>query len=178
MKKSHAERVFASFKQSLICHLKPLVKSSYMPSGANFCINLGFLSKTLALKEQWEVTIYRRLYCNSTLDKGWPMSRGNDFQGAAHDLKACVANCVMTAEWPLEKVAKALRGLLPADVAAMSATVQVVASQVNPIRYKRKVAWPLGPFSSKRGLDRESRRVEHAALLALRYLFRRGRRSS
>jgi hypothetical protein len=43
------------------------------------------------------------LYCNSTLDEGWPMSRGNDFQGAAHDLTAFVANCVMTAEWPLEK---------------------------------------------------------------------------
>ena len=92
------------------------------------------------------------LYCNSTLDEGWPMSRGNDFQRAAHDLEAFVANCVMTAQWPLEKVAKALRGLLPADVAAISATVQVVASQINPISYKKKVAWPLGPFSSKEDL--------------------------
>jgi len=50
------------------------------------------------------------------------------------------------------KVAKALRGLIPADVAAISATVQVVASQVNPISYKRKAAWPLGPFYSREDL--------------------------
>jgi hypothetical protein len=58
----------------------------------------------------------------------------------------------MTAQWPLEKVAKALRGLVPADIAAISASVQVVASQVNPISYKRKVARPLGPFSSREDL--------------------------
>ena len=92
------------------------------------------------------------IYCNATLNEGWPMSRGGDFKGAAYDLKAFVANCVMTAQLPLEKLAKALRELLPADVAAVSATVQVIASQINPINYKQRVAWPLGPFSSREDL--------------------------
>ena len=92
------------------------------------------------------------LYCNSTLDEGWPRSRGNDFQGAAHDLKAFVANCAMTKEWPLVRVANALRRMLPVDVSAVSATVQVIASQVNPISYRHKVASSLGPFSSREDL--------------------------
>ena len=92
------------------------------------------------------------LYCNSTMPENWPRSRGNDYKGATHDIKAFVANCVMTAEWPLERVKNTLRRLLPTDVAAVSSTVQVVASQINPLSLKLKVAWPLGPYSSKEDL--------------------------
>ena len=92
------------------------------------------------------------LYCNSTMPENWPRSRGNDYKGATHDIKAFVANCVMTAEWPLERVKNALRRLLPTDVSAVSATFQVVASQINPLSFKLKVAWPLGPYSSKEDL--------------------------
>ena len=92
------------------------------------------------------------LYCNSTLTENWPRSRGIDYKGTTRDVKAFVANCGVTVDWPLDRVKKALQALLPTDVSAISSTVQVIASQVNPLSFKLKAAWPLGPFSSKEDL--------------------------
>jgi len=88
------------------------------------------------------------IFCNATLPDDWVTKGGK--QGAKASLARFATDCLETAEWPLNRVGDSMRKLIPADkVRQISDTVQIWASQINPLNYKARVASPMGPYSSK-----------------------------
>ena len=90
------------------------------------------------------------IFCNATLPDDWA-SRGE--QRAKESLARFATTCLRTAEWPLSRVAASVRKLIPAEaVPVVSKTVQIFASQINPLDYRARVSSPMGPYSSKEDL--------------------------
>ena len=90
------------------------------------------------------------IFCDAALPDDW--ATGGETR-AGELLARFAARCLRTAEWPLRRVANSMRRLIPAEkVADVSRTVQIFASQVNPLDYRSRVASPMGPYSSKEDL--------------------------
>lgn len=90
------------------------------------------------------------IFCDAALPDDW--ATGGETR-AGELLARFAARCLRTAEWPLRRVADSMRRLIPAEkVADVSRTVQIFASQVNPLDYRSRVASPMGPYSSKEDL--------------------------
>lgn len=90
------------------------------------------------------------IFCDASLPDDWA-ARGEP--RAKESLARFASNCLKTAEWPLKRVADSMRKLIPAEaVPTVSETVQIFASQVNPLDYRSRVASPMGPYSSKEDL--------------------------
>ena len=90
------------------------------------------------------------IFCDATLPDDWA-TRGEG--RAKESLARFATTCLRTAEWPLNRVAASMRKLIPAAaVPAVSRTVQIFASQINPLDYRARVSSPMGPYSSKEDL--------------------------
>lgn len=90
------------------------------------------------------------IFCNATLPDDW--ATGGEPR-AKESLARFAATCLRTAEWPLNRVAASMRKLIPAAaVPVISETVQIFASQINPLDYRARVSSPMGPYSSKEDL--------------------------
>lgn len=90
------------------------------------------------------------IFCNATLPDDWS-TRGE--QRAEELLARFATTCLRTADWPLNRVADAMRKLIPAAaVPVVSKTVQIFASQINPLDYRARVSSRMGPYSSKEDL--------------------------
>ena len=75
-------------------------------------------------------------------------------------LLAFTTLCLQQLVWPLERIARALRTLIPESaVPQVSRTVQIWASQLNPLVGQGallRVPYPLGPYSSREDLITKS----------------------
>lgn len=90
------------------------------------------------------------IFCDATLPDDWA-TKGEPT--AKESLARFATTCLRTAEWPLNRVAASMRKLIPAAaVPTVSKTVQIFASQINPLDYRARVSSPMGPFSSKEDL--------------------------
>ena len=90
------------------------------------------------------------IFCNATLPDDWATTGE---RRAKESLARFATTCLQTAEWPLKRVAEAMSKLIPAAaVPIVSKTVQIFASQINPLDCRARVASPMGPYSSKEDL--------------------------